>query len=83
MAELKHGVLTYTLLAGLKAAPGGPLEGQAIQPNDPSQVVDVLEWFTFASGQVPRLTKKYLGKEQEVQMSGQGGSFPVLPLGEE
>ncbi len=73
-------MLTYSLLAGLKAAEGGPLDGQAIQPSQPSQVVDVLEWFSFASGQVPRLTRRYLGKEQEVQTGGQGGSFPVLPL---
>lgn len=41
--ELKHGVLTYALLAGLKAADGGPLEGQTIQPTNPQNVVDVLE----------------------------------------
>jgi hypothetical protein len=65
---------------GLKAVDTGPLEGQPIRPASPERVADVLEWFGFASGHVPRLTRKYLGKEQEVQTSGQGSSFPVLPV---
>jgi len=80
---LGHGVLTYTLLAALRVAPpGGPLEGLAIQPNSPDGRVDILEWLSFASGHVPRLTKRYLGREQAVQIGGQGSSFPVLPLSE-
>ena len=43
---------------------------------------DVLEWFSYASGHVPRLTKQYLGQEQYVQTGGQGRSFPVLPARE-
>lgn len=78
--QLGHGVLAYALLAGLRAVPpGGPLEGLAIQPNSPDGTVDVLEWFSFASGHVPRLTKRYLHREQHVQTSGQGTSFPILP----
>jgi uncharacterized caspase-like protein len=81
--QLGHGVLTYALLAGLRAVPpGGPLEGLAIQPNNPDDTVDVLEWFSFASGHVPRLTKRYLHREQQVQTSGQGTSFQVLSLHE-
>ncbi len=78
--QLGHGVLSYALLAGLKAVDGGPLDGQSIRPSNPEGVVDVLEWFTFASGQVPRLTEKLYGAAQDVQTSGQGSSFPVLPL---
>jgi len=80
--ELGHGILTYTLLAGLKAVKSGPLESEGLKPNNPEQVAEVLEWFGFASGQVPRLMKKYFGKEQDVQSSGQGASFPVLPVRE-
>jgi len=77
---LGHGVLSYALLAGLKAVEGGPLEGRHVQPSSPERVVDVMEWFTFASGQVPRLTEKLYGASQDVQTSTQGASFPVLPL---
>jgi uncharacterized caspase-like protein len=78
--ELGHGVLTYALLAGLRATDGGPLEGQSVRPDSADQVASVLEWFNFASGQVPRLMKRYFGHEQDVQMSSQGSSFPVLPV---
>jgi hypothetical protein len=77
---LGHGVLTYTLLAGLKAVEGGPLEGKGLQPTGKAQVVEVVEWFSYANGHVGRLTKEYCGQEQNVQMSVQGQSFPVLPL---
>ena len=80
--ELGHGVLSYALLAGLKAVDGGPLEGRYVQPSNPERVVDVMEWFGFAAGQVPRLTEKLYGASQDVQMSTQGTSFPVLPLDE-
>jgi hypothetical protein len=79
---LGHGVLTYALLAGLKAVKKGPLERTAVQPSNPNQVVDVLEWFSFASGHVPRLTRRFSGREQSVHMAGRGSSFPVLPLNE-
>jgi hypothetical protein len=29
---------------------------------------------------VPRLMKRYYGREQDVQMSASGTSFPILPL---
>lgn len=79
-AELDHGLLTYTLLAGLNAAEGGPLADQAIQPASSDHVVDVLEWFNYASGHVPRLTQRYLGRSQDIQLSAEGTGFPVLPL---
>lgn len=80
--ELGHGVLSYSLLAGLKAVDRGPLAEKHIQPGSPERVVDVLEWFTFAAGQVPRLTEKYSGVAQDVQTCTQGTSFPLLPLEE-
>ncbi len=82
VAELGHGILTYALLAGLDAAEGGPLAGQPIRPNSPERVADVLEWFGFASGQVPRLARRYFGREQDVETSIRGSSFPILPLEE-
>ena len=81
IGELGHGVLTYALLAGLRAVPpGGPLDNLAVQPAGPDARADVLEWFSYASGHVPRLTKRYLGQEQDVQTSGHGTSFLVLPV---
>jgi hypothetical protein len=79
---LGHGVLTYALLAGLRAVTSGPLEGQGIAATRPDGVIDVLEWLSFAAGQVPRLTKQYLGSQQDVQTSGQGTSFGMVPAWE-
>ncbi|HVX64029.1 MAG TPA: caspase family protein, partial [Pirellulales bacterium] len=78
--ELGHGVLSYAPLAGLGAVRGGPLVDKHAQPSGADQVVDVMDWFSFASGQVPRLTESYFGISQEVQTSTQGASFPLLPL---
>ena len=58
----------------------GPLADEGIRPSNPEQVADVLEWFTFAAGRVPRLTARYFGKEQEVQTGAHGAAFPLLPL---
>ena len=80
--ELGHGILSYALLAGLKAVDAGPLADKYVQPSGPERVVDVLEWFTYAAGQVPRLTEKLYGASQDVQTGAQGSSFPVLPLDE-
>jgi uncharacterized caspase-like protein len=77
---LKHGVLTYALLAGLRAVDAGPLERVWVQTPNPSQVVDVSEWFSFAAGHVRQLTRQYCGSEQNVQIGGRSESFPVLPL---
>ena len=78
--ELKHGLLTYALLAGLKGVDEGPLAEKSVQTNTADKVVGVLDWFSFASGEVPRLAKQFTGQEQEVQMRSEGSSFPVLPL---
>jgi uncharacterized caspase-like protein len=80
--DLRHGVLTYALLAGLGAVNRGPLLDQSVRPSRVDGTVDVLDWLSFAAGQVPRLTERYLGRTQDIQTSGQGQSFPVLPLEE-
>jgi uncharacterized caspase-like protein len=80
--ELGHGVLSYSLLAGLKAVERGPLVDKYVQPSGPEGVVDVMEWFSFAAGQVPRLTERLYGASQDVQVGNQGTNFPVLPLEE-
>jgi uncharacterized caspase-like protein len=82
VSELGHGVLTYALLAGLRAVDRGPLQDDSIRPANPDQVTDVLEWFAFAAKYVPILTKKYLGREQDIYSKTQGVSFPVLPVRE-
>ena len=79
--ELKHGMLTYALLAGLQAVDAGPLKRQSIRPQNGS-IVDVRDWFSFAQDKVPQLTRLYFGQEQFVGFSGQGTSFPLLPLPE-
>ena len=79
-AKLGHGVLSYVLLAGLKAVDGGPLEGQSVQPGAEG-VVDVLEWFNYAAGRVPRLMESLYGSAQDIVPTGTlGESFPVLPV---
>jgi hypothetical protein len=78
--ELGHGILTYTLLAGLDAVDDGPLDGKAIVPNSPDRIVDVLEWFNYAGGRVPDLTQQFVGRTQDIQLSGEGTGFPLLPI---
>jgi hypothetical protein len=80
--ELGHGLLSYALLAGLNAVDGGPLQGIHVQPRGPEAVVDVVDWFSFAADQVPRLTEKLYGASHDVHTSFQVASFPLLPLSE-
>ncbi|MCA9005528.1 MAG: hypothetical protein KDA70_09675, partial [Planctomycetaceae bacterium] len=79
-SQLKHGLLTYTLLAGMKAVNEGPLVGQTVNASD--KVVKVRDWFGYAQDKVPLLTKLYFGEEQFIEFTGRGESFPVLPLPE-
>lgn len=76
--ELRHGVLTYALLAGAGAVSEGPLAKQTVAPDKP--VVEVRDWFSYAQDKVPLMTKLFLGEEQLVGFTGQGSSFPILPL---
>jgi len=78
--KLGHGVLTYTLLAGLNDVDRGPLESTPVHSGRQDRVVDVLSWFSYAAGQVPRLTQQLFGVAQDVHTSTQGMTFPVLPL---
>jgi len=80
LADLGHGILTYSLLAGLGAVEGGPLRERPIRPQDSDQVVDVMEWFSYAASHVPRLTREYFAAAQNAQMWNQQETFPVLPL---
>ena len=77
--ELGHGVLSYALLAGLRDVSDGPLVDKSVVPGQ-GRVAGVLEWFSFASGQVPMLTKKYFHEEQNVHFTNKGSSFPLLPV---
>jgi WD40 repeat protein len=76
-AELNHSLLTYSLLAGLRAVDGGPLAGKQVRAT--AGGVDVLEWFRFVRGEVPGLYEKYVGRRQEVEFSGEDQpGFPLL-----
>jgi hypothetical protein len=78
--DLGHGVLTYALLAGLKAVDQGPLARRPISIATGGNVVSVRDWFSFAQDEVPAMTKVYFGQEQFVRYTGAGENFPVLPL---
>lgn len=80
-AELGHGVLTYCLLAGLRATTAGPLkDDRGAEPAGADPVAGVSALFEYAGGQVPRLMRRYYGREQDVQVNQNGTSFPLLPL---
>lgn len=67
---MKHGILTYALLAGLGVVSEGPLVGQTVHPAGEVHVAEVREWFNYAQDKVPLLTKLYYGQEQFVGFSG-------------
>ncbi len=75
--ELGHGILSYCLLAGAGAIDKGPLLDRSLQSAS-GDGADVLEWFSYAAGNVPRISRQYSGKEQQVQLGGTGKAFPVL-----
>jgi hypothetical protein len=76
--ELGHGLLTYALLAGLKGVDNGPLEGLSLRANAPNRPVDLREWFTFATSQLPMVAEQLWGAAQDVEASSQANSFPLL-----
>jgi hypothetical protein len=78
--ELKHGVLTYALLAGLGAVDSGPLAKQLAKASDDSRLVEIRDWFGYAQDKVPLITRLYFNQEQFICFRGEGESFPVLPL---
>jgi hypothetical protein len=78
--ELGHGLLTYALLAGVRAVDRGPLADRPIRTNNPDEVVDVSEWFSYAAGNVPRLAERYFKARQNVSVCCSENIFPLLPL---
>ncbi len=79
-AELGHSILTYTLLAGAGAVRSGPLKAEAAK-HRLDDGVDVLEWFRYARERVPALYQKYVGRRQQVELSGDDQpSFVLLSL---
>ncbi len=78
--ELRHGVLSYTLLAAFEGVDGGPLVGEPMTTNNPDGVAEVNDWITYAAGRVPRLMESYFGRRHDVHSYSKGNSFPILPL---
>src|SRR5262249_51969245 len=54
-AELRSGLLTYALLAGLHAAEGGPLKGQGAAVNPSDQVIDVQDLMSYVTREADNL----------------------------
>ena len=75
--QLGHGVLTYSLLQGIQAVTS---EDDTTADGNNDGVVNISEWFGYSADLVPRLTKQYLGVEQDVHQQSEGVVFPVLPL---
>jgi WD40 repeat protein len=78
---LKHGRLTYTLLAGLGAVADGPLAQRGNEAlRDKDGMIDVLEWVLFASKQVPALCRVDNVHPQTPVFKVTGSTpFPLLP----
>ena len=74
--DLKHGLLTYSLLAGAAAVEHGPLR-RDYHTEEP--FITVRNWLGFAKGRVPKLGKDHLNIEQSIELHGSIGNFPVLP----
>jgi uncharacterized caspase-like protein len=78
--ELGHGVLTYTLLAAFAAVDSGPLKDQGLRPLGGGDIVDVDEWFKYASKRMPDVMKVYFNRDQQPVVSTErSGGFPILP----
>jgi hypothetical protein len=74
-------VLTYALLAGLRAVDVGPLKNDSgIPPADPNGVVTVSEWLIWAGARVPFLYEKSELPRQEAYPTGVGASFRLIPV---
>lgn len=69
--ELGHGVLTYTLLAGLGA------QGEPKAPTASDGIVTVEALVQYAHDQVPELTEKYHHEKQYPVTSTTGTDFPL------
>jgi uncharacterized caspase-like protein len=71
LEELGHGVLTYTILAGLgeNGAPKARMVSDGI--------ITVASLVQYAHDQVPELTEKYLYEKQYPVVSTTGTDFPL------
>jgi WD40 repeat protein len=80
---LGHGVLTYTLLAGLNAVEKGDLKGTVIPTAAGDHRVNVLDWLQFARRNVSPLYERYASRRQHVELRGEDQpNFPLLSLKE-
>ena len=80
VGDLRHGILTYSLLAGAGGIDHGPLARMPIQPDDRWGNIDVLDWISYAVAKTPLLMKRYFGDENQLRIAGTGNSFPLLEL---
>ncbi len=80
LPDVGHGALTYALMAGLGAADSGLLQNRNAASED--GLVHTLDWFQFASENVPKLTELSLGKKQYVEFKSQADDFPILNAGD-
>lgn len=78
--QLGHGVLTYTLLAGLGGVKHGQLKDRPIILPPPRIAPTVLEWFSYAGVHVPALMEDLFRMRSRPQIDATGEIFEVLPL---
>ncbi len=79
-ADLRHGLLTYALLAALKGVSHGPLAGRPLKLQAGRRTVTVGEWGNYAGIQVPELAERLSRGTQTVRLRASGEDFPLLPL---
>ncbi len=70
--ELGHSLLTYALLESVGATDS---QGQRKATGQP---LNVDSWFKSAAKRVPGLYEKYIGRPQQIEMSGSAIGFPIL-----
>lgn len=75
-SELGHGVLTYTLLAGLGGIDTGPLANQTADGSPKDNLVTVGELVNYIEEYVPTLTAKYQRQQYPIT-SKLGQNFPL------
>jgi hypothetical protein len=79
--EVGHSLLTYALLAAVRAVEGGPLKDKPLAAESEEKAIDVLRWFAYVRQQVPGLYERYVGRPQQIEVSGDDQpSFPLLAI---
>ncbi len=81
--DLGHGVLTYTLLAGLGEVEQTIPGFRKLEPPEGEKLLTVRDWFGFAQDRVPTLSKLFFKREQLVNFQSRGQNFPILPMARE